>query len=80
MFSGCGFQLNVCGTFKSHKNRNHNPHSLSDFKSGVVTISGTAGQEFSSDIEGIHSRVGPVAIVQVASTQTASETFPCHLQ
>lgn len=39
MFSGCNFQSNVCGTFKSHKHRKHNPHSLIDFKPGVVTIS-----------------------------------------
>ena len=39
MFSGCNFQSNVCGTFKLHKHRKHNPHSLNDFKPGVVTIS-----------------------------------------
>lgn len=44
MFSGCDFQTNVCGTFKSHKNRKHNPHLLSDFKSKVVSISGILGE------------------------------------
>lgn len=44
MFSGCNFQSNVCGTFKSHKNRKHNPHSLSDFKPGVVTMSELLGE------------------------------------
>jgi hypothetical protein len=38
MFEGCAFQTHVYGTFKSHKNRKHNPHSLSDFKAGVVKV------------------------------------------
>lgn len=41
MFSGCDFQTNVYGTFRSHKNRKHTPHSLSDFKFGVVSTSTT---------------------------------------
>lgn len=47
MFEHCSFQTNVYGTFKSHKNRKHNPYSLQDFKTGVVRESGT--QEFSED-------------------------------
>lgn len=45
MFEHCSFQTNACGTFKSHKNRKHNPYSLQDFKPGVVRESGT--QNFS---------------------------------
>lgn len=37
MFGGCCFQTNIYGTFHSHKNRKHNPHTLKDFKPGVVT-------------------------------------------
>ncbi|XP_054871620.1 uncharacterized protein LOC129350115 [Amphiprion ocellaris] len=37
MFEGCCFQTNIYGTFHSHKNRKHNPHTLKDFKPGVVT-------------------------------------------
>ncbi len=39
MFSGCDFQTNVYGTFRSHRNRKHTPYSLSDFKFGVVSTS-----------------------------------------
>lgn len=39
MFEGCTYQSNIYGTFNSHKNRKHNPHSLKDFKAGVVKIS-----------------------------------------
>ena len=37
MFMGCSFKTNVYGTFHSHKNRKHNPHTLKNFKPGVVT-------------------------------------------
>ncbi len=36
MFEGCMFETNIYGTFNSHKNRKHNPHTLNDFKAGVV--------------------------------------------
>ncbi|XP_070410625.1 uncharacterized protein [Nothobranchius furzeri] len=39
MFEGCTYQSNIYGTFNSHKNRKHNPHSLTDFKAGVVKVS-----------------------------------------
>lgn len=39
MFEGCTYQSNIYGTFNSHKNRKHNPHSLKDFKAGVVKVS-----------------------------------------
>lgn len=38
MFEGCAFQTKIYGTFKSHKNRKHTPHRLSDFKAGIVKI------------------------------------------
>jgi len=37
MFESCTFQTNIYGTFHSHKNRKHNPHTLKDFKPGIVT-------------------------------------------
>ncbi|KAL2095439.1 hypothetical protein ACEWY4_010158 [Coilia grayii] len=36
MFSDCSFQTNIYATFHSHKNRKHNPHTLKDFKPGIV--------------------------------------------
>lgn len=60
MFSGCNFQSNVYGTFKSHKNRKHSPHALNDFKFGVVTMSeqlaesgDEAVQDFDSEVSGL---------------------------
>lgn len=38
MFEGCAFQTKIYGTLKSHKNHQHNPQSLSDFKAGVVKV------------------------------------------
>lgn len=46
MFENCSFHTNVYGTFKSHKNRKHNPYSLKDFKQGVIIESGA---EISTD-------------------------------
>ncbi len=53
MFSGCNFKTNICGTFKSHKNRKHHYFSLKDFKSGIVTTATVASQEsdFADDVE-----------------------------
>ncbi len=53
MFSGCNFKTNICGTFKSHKNRKHHYFSLNDFKSGIVTTATVASQEsdFADDVE-----------------------------
>lgn len=50
MFEGCSFQTNVYATFHSHKNRKHNPHTLKDFKLGVITITGVS-QESSDNPE-----------------------------
>lgn len=36
MFVGCSFETNIYATFHSHKNRKHKPHTLKDFKPGVV--------------------------------------------
>lgn len=48
MFEGCSFQTNVYGTFKSHKNRKHNPYTLKDFKLGIVKTSETQNSVNSS--------------------------------
>lgn len=37
MFGDCTFKTNIYATFHSHKNRKHNPHTLNDFKPGIVT-------------------------------------------
>lgn len=50
MFGGCSFQTNVYGTFHSHKNRKNNPHTLKDFKPGVVITTGVS-QECSDNPE-----------------------------
>lgn len=36
MFVGCSFQSSIYGTFKSHKNLRHTPHTLNDFKPGAM--------------------------------------------
>lgn len=36
MFVGCDYQSSVYGTFKCHKSRHHTPHTLNDFKPGIV--------------------------------------------
>lgn len=38
MFKGCLFTTNIYNTFLTHKNRKHNPHTLSDFKAEVITV------------------------------------------
>lgn len=38
MFESCTFHTNIYGTFHSHKNRKHTPHTFKDFKPGVVKI------------------------------------------
>lgn len=38
MFEGCSFQTNIYGTFHSHKNRKHCPHTLKYFKSHISTL------------------------------------------
>lgn len=42
MFVGCSFQTSVYGTFKSHKNRRHTPHTLADFLPGIVKTTAVA--------------------------------------
>ncbi len=44
MFEGCTFQTNIYGTFNSHKNRKHNPHTLKDFKAGVVKLTAQSNE------------------------------------
>lgn len=36
MFEGCAYKTNIYDTFKSHKSRKHNPHTLQYFKDEVV--------------------------------------------
>lgn len=36
VFVGCTFKKNQYGTFITHKSREHNPHSLGDFKPDVI--------------------------------------------
>lgn len=57
MREGCTYQSNIYGTFNSHKNLKHNPHSLKDFKAGVdkVSVQSTPvdeGPTFTPDIDG----------------------------
>lgn len=49
MFEGCSFTTNVSGTFRSHKSRNHTPHTLKDFKIGIVKHSGCITDDNSQD-------------------------------
>ncbi|KAK6479283.1 hypothetical protein HHUSO_G19991 [Huso huso] len=36
VFEKCNFSTNVYGTFASHRSRKHNPHSLEDFRTGIL--------------------------------------------
>nr|XP_054600874.1 uncharacterized protein LOC129164486 isoform X2 [Nothobranchius furzeri]XP_054600875.1 uncharacterized protein LOC129164486 isoform X2 [Nothobranchius furzeri] len=36
VFTGCNHQTNIYGTFATHKHRKHTPHSLKDFKPGII--------------------------------------------
>ncbi|KAK0133602.1 hypothetical protein N1851_030882 [Merluccius polli] len=68
-YEGCAFQTQIYGTFKSHKNRKHNPHSLSDFKAGVVKVtvqsaSPDDGPTSSADIDDSLSDVDIDALVE----------------
>ena len=36
MFVGCSYKTNIYGTFNTHKNRKHTPHTFKDFKPSVV--------------------------------------------
>lgn len=50
MFEGCSFKTNIYGTFKSHRNRKHNPYTLKDFKIGIAnTIVGQTSADDSTD-------------------------------
>lgn len=51
MFSGCSFQTNINGTWKSHKNRKHTPYTLEYFKSGVVTTRKTSHESLENSVE-----------------------------
>lgn len=37
MFAGCSYQTNVYGAFQTHKWRKHTPHTVNDFKPGIVS-------------------------------------------
>lgn len=36
VFKNCNFKTNIYGTFASHRNRKHTPHSLDEFKDEVI--------------------------------------------
>ena len=57
MFEGCTYQSNIYSTFNWHRNGKHNPHSLKDFKAGVVKVNvqsspADVGPTFTVDIDG----------------------------
>lgn len=61
MFTDCNFRTSVYGTFKSHKSRHHNPHSIADFRPEIVKR--TTVPSTSSDLgvaEGVEEIVPPV--------------------
>lgn len=37
VFRDCHYKTNIHGTYHSHRNRKHKPHTLNDFKPGIVT-------------------------------------------
>lgn len=55
MFVGCSFQTSIYETFKSHKSRQHTPHTLADFLPGIVkttTIASPPLDDLFSDSQG----------------------------
>ncbi|XP_063047290.1 uncharacterized protein LOC134441029 isoform X1 [Engraulis encrasicolus] len=63
MFTGCTFQTSVYGTFKSHKSRLHNPHTLADFRPEIVRRTAVPLPPSSSDLgvtEGVEEDLPPV--------------------
>lgn len=50
VFRDCNYKTNIHGTYHSHKNRKHKPHTLNDFKPGIVTTTGVS-QELSDNAE-----------------------------
>lgn len=69
MFRGCTFKTNISGTFKSHKNRKHAPFSCSDFKPGIVIITGSPEIPLLSD-----EHKGGAEFEDVQSTSQTEET------
>lgn len=37
VFKNCNFKTNIHGSYHSHRNRKHKPHTADDFKTGIVT-------------------------------------------
>lgn len=52
VFTGCNFQTNIYATYQSHRNRKHNPHSVKDFKPGVVKLVGDSEELQDEILEG----------------------------
>lgn len=70
MFKDCTFQTNIYGTFHSHKNRKHNPHTLKHFKPGIVTNTQILQQDTDGSGEVADNQENPE--VQVSSTCSTS--------
>ncbi|XP_034096114.1 uncharacterized protein LOC117562389 isoform X1 [Gymnodraco acuticeps] len=56
MFVGCSFETNIYATFHSHKNRKHKPHTLKDFKPGVVRTTLVAQESSDNPVEYAHNQ------------------------
>ncbi len=55
MFAGCGFQACIYGNFKAHKSRKHTPHTLADFKPGIVKTTTVTAYVMLNLILSVHS-------------------------
>lgn len=79
MFEGCMFETNIHGTFNSHKNRKHNPHTLSDFKAGVVKLS-VQSDESGTPVDDSFSSSADIDFVTLSDADTSekdtSEVLP----
>lgn len=76
MFLGCTFQTNILGTFNSHKYRKHNPHTLKDLKTGVVTVSGPLPEAGSSTDNVFSYAESDVDLEVCAGTDADSDIDP----
>lgn len=56
VFKNCNFKTNIHGTYHSHRNQRHKPHTADDFKTGIVTTTAVS-QELPDNSEHDESEV-----------------------
>lgn len=77
MFEGCMFETNIYGTFNSHKNCKYNPHTLNDFKAGVVKHS-VQSDESGSPEDDSPSTSADIDFVALSNADSDTDTSEDH--